>query len=299
MFFKKNYTFLLYGSEGWIGGMFNMFMNENHPEIKVICGTSRIDNSNDIHIEMCIHKPTHVISFTGRTHGTIDGKLINTIDYLEYPGKLVENIRDNLYGPLLLSDICKRKNIHYTYLGTGCIFNSKNEFEKFDENSIPNYFGSSYSVVKGFTDRLINNCLNLRIRMPICSVPNSRNFITKITGYQYICSQQNSMTILDDFFPIFVDLIKKKKIGKYNCTNPGTIDHNEILSMYRDIVDPTFTWNNMTIQEQSKVLKSERSNNHLDTKKISSKYPNLKDIRVSMKDILIDYATSLKARSVQ
>jgi len=33
----------------------------------------------------------------GRTHGTYEGQYIGTIDYLEKPGKLVENVRDNLF----------------------------------------------------------------------------------------------------------------------------------------------------------------------------------------------------------
>ena len=78
-------------------------------------------------------KPTHVISFIGRTHGTIGDKEYTTIDYLEQPGKLVENIRDNLFSPISLALACKEQNIHYTYLGTGCIFSYK-EIEEFDLN---------------------------------------------------------------------------------------------------------------------------------------------------------------------
>ena len=51
------------------------------------------------------------ISFTGRTHGKIDGYLVNTIDYLEYPGKTIENVRDNLFGPLILADLCVKNKI--------------------------------------------------------------------------------------------------------------------------------------------------------------------------------------------
>lgn len=59
----------------------------------------------------------------------------------------------------------------------------------------------------------------------------------------------------------------------------GFISHNEILEMYKEIVDPTFTWQNMTIQEQDKLLLSKRSNNSLDTTKLESKYKvdNIKD----------------------
>jgi len=291
-FFKKKPLFLIYGANGWIGNMYTEYLKTNG--INFIKGKQRIDNTENVVIEISVHKPTHVVSLTGRTHGKIGDEKINTIDYLEYPGKITENIKDNLYGPINLALICKRKGIHYTYLGTGCIFNSKGldteTPESFKEDSLPNYFGSGYSVVKGFTDRLMHNldCLNLRIRMPISSKSNDRNFINKITSYSKICSIPNSMTVLDDFFPIFTDMILKKKIGTYNCTNPGTISHNEILEMYREHVNPNFKWENFTLEEQSKILKSDRSNNYLNTLKLEKEYPVL-PIKESIKNVLKNF----------
>jgi 3,5-epimerase/4-reductase len=286
LFKRPSPVVLFYGSKGWIGGLFLEYLKRNHPDIKLVKGRSRIDNRTDILIEIEQIKPTHIISFTGRTHGKINQTEIGTIDYLEYPGKLVENLRDNLFGPVQLAEICEKLEIHYTYLGTGCIFNS-NPFEMFGEDALPNYFGSSYSVVKGFTDRLMHNypVLNLRIRMPISTHSSPRNFINKITKYEKICSISNSMTVLDDFFPIFMDLILNKKTGTYNCTNPGTISHNEILEMYREIVDPEFTWKNFTLQEQSEILKSDRSNNELDTSKLQEEY-TLPGIKESVRNVL-------------
>ena len=134
---------------------------------------------------------------------------------MEQEGKLVENIRDNLYSPLLLGFICKEKNIHLTYLGTGCIFKFDKthpfgkEINGFNESSKPNFFGSSYSIVKGFTDRLMHllndSVLNLRIRMPITGEKNPRNFITKITTYEKICSVPNSMTVLPELLPCVLE----------------------------------------------------------------------------------------------
>ena len=76
-----------------------------------------------------------------------------------------------------VSLICKKYGIHYTYLGTGCIFEYDTEHpfgeevNGFKEDSLPNFVGSSYSIVKGFTDRLLHNfednVLNLRIRIII------------------------------------------------------------------------------------------------------------------------------------
>lgn len=270
---------LFYGHAGWIGTMYLDYLKKTRADITVIKGSSRIDDEHNVIDEISESKPTHIVSFTGRTHGVIDGKPVNTIDYLEYPGKLVENVRDNLFGPLNLANICQEHKIHYTYLGTGCIFNGTNQ-EQFTESSLPNYFGSGYSIVKGFTDRLIGKLpvLNLRIRMPISSESNPRNFITKITQYERVCSMENSMTVLEDFFPIFTELIVKKRTGTYNCTNPGTISHNEILKLYKQIVDHDFTWQNMSLDEQNQILKSARSNNHLDTTKIKREFPKLRNI---------------------
>ena len=281
---------LIYGSRGWIGGLFMEFLKTQ--EVSFVEGLVRVD-SPELVDEIENVNPTHIISFIGRTHGTLEsGEKVNTIDYLEHPGKLVENIRDNLYSPIILADYCIKMGIHYTYLGTGCIFNCDTNAvspESFGENSLPNYFGSGYSVVKGFTDRIMHTkrILNLRIRMPISSQWNDRNFITKITKYSKICSIPNSMTVLDDFFPVFLDLMVRRKTGTYNCTNPGLISHNEILTSYRDIVDSSFTWENFTLEEQSKVLKSDRSNNLLDTTLVESEYPEIKNISDSVTDVLL------------
>jgi len=287
---------LIYGANGWIGKLFTDFL-ECSGDVTYYHGSVRVDNVPELEKEINSLSPTHVISFIGRTHGIIHAggyaNEINTIDYLEYPGKLTENIRDNLFGPLVLADICSRWDIHYTYLGTGCIFNcaTTDSLVAFSEQSLPNYFGSSYSIVKGFTDRLMHlhndKVLNLRIRMPISSQWNERNFITKITKYQRICSVPNSMTVLDDFFPIFLDLMKCNQTGTYNCTNPGLISHNEILTMYRDHIKPDFEWKNFNLEEQSKILKSDRSNNLLDTAKIELEYPELKGIKQSVVNVLL------------
>ena len=126
--------------------------------------------------------------------------------------------------------------------------------------------------------------------MPITGIPNPRNFITKITTYEKICSIPNSMTILPDVLPIVLDLSKKGKVGTINLTNPGLISHNEILEMYKEIVDPDFTWENFTVEEQSKILAADRSNNYLDTTKLETMYPNVKNIKDGVRDILKKYA---------
>lgn len=292
---------LIYGYNGWIGNQFANLLTKNN--INFLKGTSRVDNTQDVFNELTKHKVTHVVSFIGRTHGKIDNKTYSTIDYLEQPGKLTDNIRDNLFSPVSLALICAQLNIHLTYIGTGCIFSYDDEHTQqigFTEENKPNFFGSGYSIVKGFTDRLMHQfeqtVLNLRIRMPINNNPNPRDFITKITTYEKICSVPNSMTVLPDMLPVMLDMLTNNKTGTYNLTNPGVISHNEILQMYKEIVDPLFTWNNFTIEEQDKILVSKRSNNYLDTSKLEKEYPNIPTIHDSIRNCLKQYTPIPKYR---
>ena len=300
---------LVYGHAGWIGRQFiELLQQERAKELDAfdfVLGNSRVDDTPSLCKELDEVSPSHVISFIGRTHGTIGATKYTTIDYLEQPGKLVENVKDNLFSPISLALACKERNIHYTYLGTGCIFNYKNmegvpgkvndieQEEGFEEDDIPNFFGSGYSVVKGFTDRLMHqlseNVLNLRIRMPIVAKEHPRNFITKIVNYSKVCSVPNSMSVLDELLPIVISMLKSRIVGTVNLTNPGVISHNEILEMYKKHVDPDFTWNNFSVEEQRKILACDRSNNYLDTAVLEKFAPNVRCIKDAMEDTLKHY----------
>lgn len=281
---------IIYGFNGWIASYFTQFLKDSN--IFFYNSNYRVDDEANIEKELLEINPTHMLSLIGRTHGSIDGKEYPTIDYLEQPGKLYENVRDNLYSPIFLATLAKKHNKHFTYFGTGCIFlydDNHTETIGFTDDDKPNFFGSSYSIVKGFTDRLMHlysqDVLNLRIRMPITPDRSSRNFITKITSYEKICSISNSMSVLTDLIPVAIEMMKNKELGTFNFTNPGLISHNEILEMYKEIVDNNFTWKNFTIEEQNKIIASKRSNNYLSTKKLEDKY-NVINIKDSVRETL-------------
>jgi 3,5-epimerase/4-reductase len=258
---------LVYGSKGWIGQQF--IANTTH---EIIEATTRPENYQDTFDEIAQVNPDCVISFLGRTYGTgPDGKLIPSIDYLELPGKLYENMRDNFYAPFNLAQICDKLDTHFIYLGTGCIYTYTQDKKIFTEQDIPNFFGSGYSTVKGYTDQVLrhfNNTLQLRIRMPVSKLVSGRNLIDKLVAYKNICSIPNSMTVLDDMWSIIDKMIEVQEKGVYNLTNPGTAEHNWILELYRKTFNPNHTWNLISYEEQMKYIKSERSNNEMDTTKL-------------------------------
>lgn len=279
---------LLFGGRGWIGSqLYDLFKEDT--EIIIPPKEIRVDNIQELrHYLDTFDRIDHVICTIGRTFG--EG--INTIDYLEQKGKLKENIRDNLYAPLVLAIECHSRNIHLTYLGTGCIFNEEHPDKSrgFREADDGNFFGSSYSTVKNYTDRLMKlypNVLNVRFRMPITADLHPRSFITKIINYKEICSVPNTVSVLPTLLPILKGCILKKRTGTLHLVNPEPISHNEILTMYRDILNPKHTWTNRSIEAQNQQLLSQRSNCHLSAEELLKDSPTLPTAKEAIHQIFI------------
>lgn len=275
---------LIYGGNGWIGKQFCDQLDERN--ISYIIGVSRLgtDKNEDIIKEIFNVAPSRIICLIGRT----SGPGVNSIDYLEQPGKLVDNLRDNLAGPMQLRDIAQRCRIHLTYMGTGCIFNGYPEFG-YSEDDRPDFFGSSYSIVKGMTDTLIRGegVLNVRIRMPITDdLTDPKNFIAKIIRFPKICSHPNSMTYLPELLGYLISMIEEEYSGTINLVNPGLISHDEILSLYKKLVDPSHTWENISLDEQRSLLKADRSNNHLSSHRLQELFPEVKSITEVIEELL-------------
>lgn len=265
------------GHKGWIASHVLEYFRKNDIEC-VYQEELRAENQTDLEYFLEITNPTHVLCMIGRTHGPG----FPTIDYLEQPGKLYENLRDNLFAPMLLSQLSTKYNYHFTYLGTGCIYHMEDPLDySWREYDAPNFFGSSYSIVKGFTDQLLRNQENtlvLRIRLPIISGHHPRNFITKLVKYSSIQSEPNSVSVLPTLIPYMLDMMKKNYSGCVNLVNPGCISHNEILDMYKTMVDPSISWKNVSAAEMGTLVCAKRCNNVLDTTVLEMLYPDVPSV---------------------
>jgi dTDP-glucose 4,6-dehydratase len=310
---------LIYGHRGWIAGKLTKLLDARG--VGWVGGAARGDDRAAVAAELEAVRPARVVVALGRTHGVIDGREYPTIDYLEQPGKIVENVRDNYIAPKTVVEECARLGIHCTYLGTGCIFTYDDaagadaahpcpsdewevrdrERDGVDDDEVATFAGSGYSAVKGLLDRdlggLLGGCLVLRLRMPISDGAEGRNFITKIAGYERICSVQNSMSDLPSLLPLMVAMIEAGEVGRYNFTNPGAISHNEVLALYRAICDPGFSWNNWTEAEQSLVLAAGRSNTTLKTDKLQDAANRL-GVELPVIDVAIQRSLGEFARGV-
>ncbi|KAL1830900.1 hypothetical protein DCAR_0100853 [Daucus carota subsp. sativus] len=273
-------NFLIYGRTGWIGGLLGKLCESQN--ISYSYGSGRLENRASILSDIDTIKPTHVFNAAGVTGRP-------NVDWCE--SHKVETVRTNVVGTLTLADVCREKGLVVINYATGCIFEYDEKHPLgsgvgFKEEDVPNFVGSYYSKTKAMVEDLLSNYENvctLRVRMPISSdLSNPRNFITKITRYEKVVNIPNSMTILDELLPISIEMAKRNLTGIWNFTNPGVVSHNEILEMYRDYIDPYFTWKNFNLEEQAKVIIAPRSNNELDATKLKTEFPELLSIKESL-----------------
>ena len=144
----------------------------------------------------------------------------------------------------------------------------------FTEDDVANFGGSFYSYTKSRVEDVLKcypHCLVLRLRMPVSDDLHARNFVTKIANYAKIVNIPNSNSILHDLLPVAIALAEHDETGVFNFTNPGCISHNEVMELYRDVIDPSKKWENFTLEEQSEVIVAGRSNCELDSSKLMRK----------------------------
>lgn len=145
--------FLIYGADGWIGSSLRDILLKAGDT--VVTG-QRVQTIEHVTDDLTRHKPDYVVCSVGRTYGPGNA----TIDYLEAPGKLHDNVLSNLTVPVLIAQATAATGVAAAiptlYIGSGCIFEYDQEHPRngpqrgFTEDSSPNFFGSAYSTVKGW-----------------------------------------------------------------------------------------------------------------------------------------------------
>mmetsp|Transcript_38583 Transcript_38583/g.62245 ORF Transcript_38583/g.62245 Transcript_38583/m.62245 type:complete len:695 (-) Transcript_38583:392-2476(-) len=304
----KKVKFLVFGRSGWIGGDLGRILEKQGTDYQF--ATARLDNAADVERDIIHSGCTHVLNAAGLTGRP-------NVDWCETHRK--EVIKVNVLGTLGLADICATHGVHMTNFATGCIFHydekrpmhpardknlvcTEDASKTFTEEDRPNFSGSYYSETKGYVENMLreyDNVLTLRVRMPIDNnvVTNKRNFIYKISHYERVVDIPNSMTVLDELLPYGIELAVRGRAGIYNFCNPGAISHAQVLQLYKDYMDPDFTWKIFSLEEQAKILEAGRSNNELSPAKLWAEFPDMLPIVDSLKKYVFIPAQTEKSKA--
>ena len=278
---------LILGATGWIGGQIKAMLEGMPDAYRVFTTKQRLDDFDMKVIELDIiadeiDAVVNCAGLTGRPN----------VDWCEEHKH--EVIRTNLIGTLALMEVCEKQGCHLINMATGCIFGYDEghvcgpDGVPFSEGDEGNFTGSFYSLTKGMVDRLApyyEHVLHLRLRMPITCDDSPRCFVTKIRSYAKVVNIPNSMSVLPNLLLLIPQMIERRIVGRLNFVNPNPISHNEILDMYREIVDPSFTYTNFDLEEHDKVVVAKRSNNTLATDRIVSLFgDDVKDAHMAVRE---------------
>lgn len=206
-------------------------------------------------------------------------------------------VESNIVAAINLCTECSTRGIYFVHIGSGCIYEGDNKGEGFREDDEPNFYGPQfYSTTKMLVEKIIKEFpgLILRIRMPIDDRPHPRNLIDKLAGYKKIIDTQNSMTTVPHMLDALKTLVDRRREGIYNLVNSGTISAKEIMKMYQEIVNPSHTFGEMSLEELNLVTEGIRSNCRLNTEKLESEGIYLLEIREAVRECLLNYRERLK-----
>jgi 3,5-epimerase/4-reductase len=261
---------LIYGNDGLLDYQIRLILHKL--SIKFTKGKVKADDIYGLEKEIKYINPTHIISFIERN---LNNTIIDNTNQLD---KLKNNIQDNLYSPIVFAILSNKYEFHYTYLGIKYMFDNV----KLDNVKSDNV------IIKEYTNQLMNlypNVLNIILQNPINIDINLQKFITDIITYKKKWPTSISISVLIELLPIMIDMAINKKItGTINLINPGSISYNEILVMYKEIIDPDFILDNTN--EQNQILTTDISNNNLYTSKLEELYPNILNIKESVRKYL-------------
>ena len=266
---------LIFGN-GWLGNRLAGALNDARIDPADITDRSAVREA------LKKLRPSVVINAAGKT-----GK--PNVDWCEdHPA---ETLSSNVAGPLLLAEECLAHKALMVHLGSGCVYEGDNGGRGFSEEDAPNFSGSLYSRSKRASELALAELpvLQLRIRMPFDGKKHPRNLITKLVGYRTVISTANSLTSIDDFLAASEKLIASRRTGLWNVTNPGSITHDRILTLYKELVDPNFTYEIMSLEALASKVKAGRSNCVLNTEKLEREGIRLPPVEEAMKKALRAY----------
>lgn len=258
---------------------------------EAILSDKRVESKQDVLDEIAKYQPDVVLNAAG-----VRGK--PNVDWCEdHP---FETMRGNAMLPMIMADACAEAGVYLLHMGSGCIFygDSAHEDKAWRENDLGNP-EPVYSRAKWAADLVLSTLPNVgiaRIRMPIDWIPSETNMIDKLAKYPKIIDVENSVTIIEDMISTFYQLLEKRATGIFHVTNPGTMKHRELVSLYEEMVDPSHTneWISNDQLVAQGLAKKGRSNNFLSNERLAEYGIHMRPVQEALRDTMEKYAQAKK-----
>ena len=265
----------LLGGTGYVGQEFQAQLRARNIAYKNISRYEFDYNEpNRLYNALSIDKPEFLINCAGYT-----GK--PNVDACELDK--ANCLRGNAVLPGIIADACKKLNIPWGHVSSGCIYTSSGQVWRsngWTEEDKPNFTFRSkggcswYSGTKGLGEEVLANYDNVyiwRLCIPFNNINNPRNYLSKLMNYNTLLDATNSLSELNEFVSACLDsYLNKIPYGIYNVTNPGKVTTKEVIELINKykIVDKGFKFFKDESEFMQIAAKTPRSNCVLDSSKI-------------------------------
>jgi dTDP-4-dehydrorhamnose reductase len=248
-----------------------------------------IADESAVRAALSAHAPDAVINAAGKTGRP-------NVDWCE--SHQTETYRSNVEGPLVLARVCQSAGVYLLHLASGCVFYGASPAPggwREEDFANPTSF---YSRTKYAADLVLSRLPNVgiaRLRMPVDSEPSPRNLITKLAGYKQVVDVENSVTIVEDLVGVAAGLVERRAEGIYHVTNPGTLEHRELLALYRELVDPSHEFELISdddLVRRGLALKG-RSNCILSSERLDALGLTMRPVGAALRDTMTKYARAV------
>lgn len=273
-------TTLIFGA-GWLGTQWAERLGAR---------LTTTDIADEAAVGTCLdaEQPTRIINAAGATGSP-------NVDALET--QIARTYRSNVIGPIVLASACRDRGIAMTHLGSGCIYTGDQGGAGYAEDEPATFDGSLYARTKAVCETALRDfdVLQLRIRLPIAARPGPRNLLTKLLAFDRVVSVANSITVLDDFWSPAEALIERGETGVWNMVNDGVERHDELLGLWRELVQPNHAFSLIETAALEATLAARRSNCVLSTAKLHAAGLALPDVAESLPRLVRAYAAHVEA----
>lgn len=152
-------------------------------------------------------------------------------------------LTENVLVAEILASKAKELDKKYVFISSACIFESEKTYKREEEAAHKAYYFTEedkpnpqcwYALTKVVAEQLVlqanPDSLIIRPRLPISEIPHPRNTLNKLTIYEFINDNQESITIVEDMIPALEALIENNKKGIVHLVNEGTVSPAELAA---------------------------------------------------------------------
>lgn len=274
----KKYKYIVFGA-GQVAGFIKEYFNN------VIISHADITSIKELERDIKKYKPTHCINTAAMT----------SLEWCEQ--NKLKAFEINALGALNVWEVCKKYGIFLCHFSSGCIYSSKNRKQIYSEEDRPSP-ECYYSWTKVWSENLLGhdkNLLIIRPRVVISSKVDPRNTLSKWLTFSHFISEQNSVTILEDFIPLLYKMLNKKLSGTFNVVNAGTISPYEVAFLIKKKLKSDLVINKTSLEEVNKNLIAKRVSTILSDRKLRKSGFSLPDVHKSLPRIIDMYKENLKS----